>query len=703
MMTRANPIRAILVLAMLTLLAGCLPKPVDIVTPALNTVSNEPPEFRLRFKDAVPATFTASINGQQLAYNLFTIDGQDAYIQLTADQLVPGENRLAVTSPGNVSRIFHYDVEGPVVHLQGATLGSTRTVTGYLTDIGGPVSISINGVHTAVGTSGDFILDVASADFYHLEATDSFGNVRYETYASLGQTFDKTLGVRVNQQGLEGSVTDAILAIVENVEFAGLLVNPLIEECIRNPILADACAGISINDLDLAPGSAIDIIAKDGNRLAVEIDLSQITIDLTASTHAVCRILTGCSLIPLVRYGETYGQLNFSGAATVRNTQVAMEFELYVDSGDIKIRIIPGSLDVDLPLNGLSVDIDYGLVENIPLVGDVFDNLMNRMISGLASPLVSVLANVFDRYIATPISLVFNVLISGIIPDEVGVQVADTTLLLGFILESFETSEGGFELDLSTAVNIENVDPTVLPPLGSLYVQGEAPATYPKTAPDGTPVDLTLTVSANMINQVLAEAYHGGVLNVSLSEQDGITIGSLFNQKDLPVDFTGVDDLRVEVLGGTAPTVSVLPQADAETGALFISVLDLTIAVKVDVGDGRGLQQLLTTTIDLRAPIKIGIDDNNALSLSIERTPEFTIQYIGVSVGGVTVAVSDKSVVGRIVNTLAPVILPPVLKAIGAIPLPAIAGFNLQLVDVWNPSPDHQAYLSVGANLVPAE
>lgn len=701
MTTRLNPLQTFLVLVMLTLLAGCLPKPVEIVSPALNAVSNQAPEFRLRFKDGVPGTFTATVNGTELPYSLFTVEGNDAYIQLTADQLEPGDNTLAVTSPAKVSRKFHYDLEGPVVHLWGATGESTKTVTGYLTDIGGPDSISINGVQMAVDAAGVFSLNVPAADFYNLVAVDDFGNERHEIYASLGQTFEKTLGVRVNQQGLDGSVTDAILAIVENTEFEGLLVNPVVEECIRNPLLADACAGISVNDIDLSPGSTIDITALDGNRLVVAVHLSEIMLDLTATTRAICRIATGCSLIPYIANGQSFGQMNFSGAATVRNTDVFMEFELYVENGEIKIRIIPGSLDVDLPLNGLSVDLDYGLVENIPLVGSVFNNLMNGLISGLGSPLASILANVFDQFIATPVSLVFNALISDMIPDEVGVNIADTTLYLGFILESFETSDGGFELDLSTAVNIENVDPDVLPPLGSLYVPGEAPATYPKTTPDGTPVDLTLTVSANMINQVLAEAYHGGVLNITLSEQDGITIGSLFNLTDLPIDLTGVEDLSVEIWGGTAPTLSILPQADAETGVLFISVLDLSIAVNVDVGDGRGMQQILATTIDLRAPVKIAIDENNALSLSIERTPEFTIQKIAVSLGGLTLTAADKSFVGRIVNTLAPSILPPVLKAIGAIPLPAIAGYNLQLVDIWNPIANNQAYMSVGVNLAP--
>lgn len=689
-------------LAMLALLAGCLPQPVEIITPALNTVSNQPPEFRLRFKDAVPATFTATLNGTDLAYNLFTIEGKDAFIQIAANQLVAGDNTFAVTNPGSVTRKFHYDVEGPVVHILGATGTTTKTVTGYLTDVGGPTAISINGVQTTVDATGSFSLNVPATTMYNLVATDVFGNARQETYASLGQTFNKTLGVRVNQKGLDGSVTDAVLAIIESTDFAGLLVNPIITQCINNPLLADACAGISVNDLNLSPGSSIDITALDGNRLAVSVSLSQMTLDITASTWAVCHIVTGCSLIPYIANGATYGQMNFSGAATVTNTNVALQFELAVNNGKIAVHIVPGSLNVNLPANGLSVDINYGAVENIPLLGSVFNNLMNGLITNLGSPIASVLVNTFDKFLATPISLVFNTLINNIIPEQVGVNIADTTLYLGFILNSFATSEGGFDLDMSTAVTIENTDPTVLPPLGSLYVTGAAPTSYPKTTPDGTSVDLTATVSANMINQVLAEAYQGGVLHITLDETDGLTIGTLFDLDTVSMDLSGVSNLSVEISGATAPTVSILPQADAATGVLFISVLDLSLAINADLGDGNGVQQILSTTINLRAPIKIAINENNALSLSIEEKPEFTIQQFQLSVGGMTLKVADTSTVGKILNALAPSILPPVLNAIGAIPLPTIAGYNLELVDVWNPNAGNRAYMTVGANLVPA-
>lgn len=696
-----NPLKALMVIAMLLLMAGCK-QPVDIITPALNAVSNQPPEFRLRFTSAVPSTFTAKLNGTELPYSQFTIQGNDAYMQIAANQLVAGENLFTVTSPGSVTRKFIYDVEGPIVHLLGATGTTTKTVTGYLTDAGGATSISINGVQTAVGTNGSFSLNVPTSSMYNLVATDVFGNVRKETYASLGQTFSKTLGIRVNQKGLDGSVPDAILAVIESTDFAGLLVNPIITQCINNPLLADACAGISVNDLNLSEGSSIDITALDGNRLAISVYLSKMDLDLTASTWAVCHIVTGCSLIPYVANGATYGKLDFAGSATVTNTSVAMQFALTVNSGKIKVDIVPGSLNVNLPSNGLTVDINYGAVENIPLVGSVFNNLMNGLISGLGSPIASVLANTFDKFLATPISLVFNTLITNIIPDQVGVNIADTTLYLKFILNSFATSNGGFDLDMSTGVTIKNTDSTVLPSLGSLYVEGSAPASHPVVTPDGTPVDLTATVSANMINQILTEAYQGGVLHITLDESDGLTIGTLFNLDTLSLDLSGVTNLSVEVSGATAPTMTILPQADAATGVLYISVLDLSLAIKADLGDGNGVQQILSTTVNLRAPIKIAIDENNALRLSIEQTPDFTIQQFELSINGLKLKVADTSTVGKLVNALAPSILPPVLNAIGAIPLPSIAGYNLQLVDVWNPNASNQAYMSVGANLVPA-
>lgn len=698
-----NTLKALMVLTMLMLLAGCPTASVQIVTPTQNAVSNQPPEFRLRFPNGVPATFTATLNGTALPSSSFTVSGNDAYLQTTANQLLPGNNNFTVTTPGFVTTKFYYDVVGPVVHLEGATGTSTKTVTGYLSDVGGPVDITINGIKSAVDSTGHFSLNVPAATTYNLVATDTFGNATTETYVSLGQTFNKSLGVRVNQKGLQGSVPDAILALIESTNFKGLLVNPIISQCINNPLLADACAGLSVNDLKLATGSTIDITALDGNQLAVSVYLSKMSLDLTASTWAVCHILTGCSLIPYVANGATYGKINISGVATVTNTSVTMKFALAINKGKINVNIVPGSLAVNLPANGLSVALDYGAVGKIPLVGNVFTTLMNNLISGLASPIASLVLNTFDKFLATPISLVFNNLITNIIPNQVGVNIADTTLYLGFIMNSFSTSTGGLDLDLSNSVTIANNDPTVQQPLGSRYVSGAAPATHPTTTPKGSAVDVTATISANLINQVLAEAYQGGVMHITLDQNNGLTIGSLLDLSNVNINLSGVTNLSVEINGGSAPEVSILPQANAATGVLFISVLDLNLVIKADLGDGNGVQQILSTTVDLRAPIKIGINSANALSLSIEKTPDFDIQQIQLGLGGMTFKVSNTSVVGQILNTLAPQILPPILSAIGAIPLPAIAGYNLQLVDVWNPNANNQGYMTVGANLVPAQ
>ena len=106
--------------------------------------------------------------------------------------------------------------------------------------------------------------------------------------------------------------------------------------------------------------------------------------------------------------------------------------------------------------------------------------------------------------------------------------------------------------------------------------------------------------------------------------------------------------------------------------------------------EGENRVRIVVVTVDGRGipvDVKCGFarypdngNDANALSLSIEQTPEFVIQKIALSLGGFTLTVGDKSFVGRIVNALAPSILPPVLNAIGAIPLPAIADCAVQAV-----------------------
>ena len=691
-MTILKTLKSTLLLALLTVLAGCVAE-VQIVSPQKDAVSNEAPEFRLRFRDEVPADFVATLNGTALDPAGFTVDGKDAFIQIDMGMLRPGNNTFAVTEPAEAERVFHLDVVGPVIHVLGAEGSNPKTVTGYLADKGGATSLTINGNDVALNADGSFSASVAAANIYDLFATDVFGYTSAESYATLGQSFNPAIAVRVNQQGLADSLPRAILQIVESIDFNSFITNPISESC-GNAVIADACGRFNINDVTLTPGSTVSIQALSGNKLRVAIGLSRLDLDTTATTYARCKsFLCGGS-------GNIFGTLNFSGVTTVRNTDIAADFVVTVNNGNVSVQIVDGTLDVDLPANGLSVDIDFGAVEDVPFVGDLLNTVVNGIINGLVGILSSIIVDIADGFLASPISNLINGLIENLLPDNIGIPVADTTLNLGFSPEGFNTSSGGFDLVLANSISIDSVDPSVLPPLGSLYAAGGPPNPYPRTAPGGAGVDLTATVSANLLNQVLTEAYKGGLLNITLDEDDGLSIGTFASIPDFPIDLVGVTEFNIKLSGASAPGVSVVSQADAADGVIFVSLLDLNLKVNADFGDGNGLQEILDTTIDLRSPFDIGVTPDNTLTIGIEAIPEVNVHNFSFKLGGIAINSGSNGVITNLIATLAPEVLPEILSAIGGIPIPAIEGFTLQLAGIWNPNAGNNAFLALGGNLV---
>ena len=215
-------------------------------------------------------------------------------------------------------------------------------------------------------------------------------------------------------------------------------------------------------------------------------------------------------------------------------------------------------------------------------------------------------------------------------------------------------------------------------------------------------MDLTATVSANLLNQVLTEAYKGGLLNITLDENDGLSIGSFASIPDFPIDLVGVTEFNINLSGASAPAVSVVSQANASDGVIFVSLLDLNLKVNADFGDGNGLQEILDTTIDLRSPFDLGVTPDNTLTIGIEAVPEVTVHNFSFKVGGIAVNSGSNGVITNLISTLAPEILPEILGSIGGIPIPSIEGFTLQLAGIWNPNAGNNAFLSLGGNLVSA-
>src|SRR5690606_37604593 len=150
--------------------------------------------------------------------------------------------------------------------------------------------------------------------------------------------------------------------------------------------------------------------------------------------------------------------------------------------------------------------------------------------------------------------------------------------------------------------------------------------------------DLTATLSANLLNQILSEAYEGGLLDVTLDETNGFSLGSLLAIPDFPLDLVGVEDINIVLKGATAPAVTVLPQASAADGVIVLLLPDRPLTFNADVCDGNGLQEGLTTANDLRSPFDLGITADNKLTIGIEGTPDVVVQNFRIKAGGLVIS-----------------------------------------------------------------
>ena len=77
--------------------------------------------------------------------------------------------------------------------------------------------------------------------------------------------------------------------------------------------------------------------------------------------------------------------------------------------------------------------------------------MVNGIINGLVGILSSIIVDIADGFLASPISGLINSLIADLLPDSISVPVANTTLNLGFFFAGVCHLNGGFDLVLSAA------------------------------------------------------------------------------------------------------------------------------------------------------------------------------------------------------------------------------------------------------------
>jgi hypothetical protein len=229
--------------------------------------------------------------------------------------------------------------------------------------------------------------------------------------------------------------------------------------------------------------------------------------------------------------------------------------------------------------------------------------------------------------------------------------VMDTTYSLSSVPSDVYVDNDGLTLSMTSNL----VGDTWIQPadgLGSLMSSISAPSWSNSTG-------LGINLSLNVVNQLLYQAWGGGILALDL---DTASLG--IESEDLEFVFPNATDLRITV-DALLPPVTV----EDSSGDLELQAGDVYIAIhngELSAGDVR-----LELYVHLTAPMEISVV-NNTVTPSIGE-PSFTFNVVYPDSGGSS-ANSTESLLGALI----PYIMPSLENAISGIELPQLGDFTFQ-------------------------
>lgn len=331
------------------------------------------------------------------------------------------------------------------------------------------------------------------------------------------------------------------------------------------------------------------------------------------------------------------GTVDTSGSVTANNASVNMTLTPYVSNDQLYI--------------------------NLDSVQSSFSNL-DFNVSGLLGTIIDFFG--LDSYIENEMESYAEEAIRDVVTDEIPpvledvlsdfsieeeFAVMDTTYALSSVPSDVYVDDDGLTLSMTSNLVGDNwIQPD--DGLGSLMSSITA-------QPWSSSTGLGINLSLNVINQLLYQAWGGGILALEL---DTVSLG--IDSGDLDIIFPNASDLRITV-DAMLPPVAV----EDNTGALELQAGDIYIAIhngELSAGDVR-----LELYVHLEAPLDITIA-NETITPTIG-TPSFTFNVVYPNSGGSS-ASSTESLLGALI----PYIIPSLENAISGIELPQLGDFSFQ-------------------------
>lgn len=608
-------------------LSAC--KTVTVSNPVANQVYTTAPAIQLSFPKGKPDPLVVTLNDRNITSLLSVTDtGATATGAAITPYLVDGINFLRVTTPATPTVKFTYDVTGPMVHITRVTEGSQLNIQGYVDDPSGVRSVTVNGTNMSLATGSTFNVNVANGSYVTFVSTDNNSYVRTQRFARPNVTASNSVSLRINRDGLD-FITDEVEAILESSALGALIAgqNPMKEEC-----LLGNCYEINVNDASLREANLqLNILPAGDGSLGVSGNMTGIWADYALVID------------PLIGWTTT-----IDGEATASRADFSANARVTIGTGN----------RVNVAISNLSLNLGT-LSANVGILPD-----------WLVSPFLNAFKFIVEWILSEQLKQILPEKLAEMVdafPSALLIEINGSQLKPDILPSSFSSPSNGLNLGLGARLyNITTTGPRVV---GSPWKDmGNAPAASTRS-PTGVERDVGVVVSSNVINQALSAATASGMLNFSLTEEQIPGLG----------DLDGVDpseQVRVRTIPASAPTLELIR---AENGLATFRMHDLYLALDATI-DGTGeLKLVMGATIDVEATADLGVTANNALAIEFVGTPRVRIRDID----DASALVLTEALAQAFMDELTPMVLPVVMAAVGAFPLPSFEGYSLNVGDIW--------------------
>jgi hypothetical protein len=399
--------------------------------------------------------------------------------------------------------------------------------------------------------------------------------------------------------------------------------------------------------------------------------------------------------------GLTVDQLNADGTldlnSTINNLVFGVDVEIIVDglligtypgtisttqmnfSGDITPAISIDGSTAEMPLTNLSLDLSAGFTYDVPSAPPGFETIFDLLVTAIGQ-------TIGDQLISQLIPDVLSAAMTPLIAFPLDLSTG--TMNVATQTESFGVNGASLDVVLSSSFTTTAPLPEVNPPIGSFY--NPAPVSLINgTTPGGLPYDLGLVLNTNMLNQILLTSYESGLFAFSVDSYidfTGTQLAALLTNNEI----NPTDNLRVIFTAKSSPFV----QLGGVAGALGeMRIYDMDLEVLIRFAGTTEFAPAFKANVNFYAPFNMSSSAEGNIDMGLDGTPRIKVNSTSLT----GVLVFGQPLIEGLLNLSMTQIMPDVFQSLASLPLPAMDGFSLSVVEIW--AADNASHIAIGANM----